>query len=235
MKMVLWAGTALACCGLAACGGSGRTVTVVKTTTIAAAASTTPATATAPSTTATTTATRTTTASGKPPVCSQKVTDTLQGTCVKGDVRLTVTGRAHPLVLKTLKVRYKRLRVAAGTASSDGVHATATGAFVIVSVAVTNRTNSPQEFRGAGDETATLVVDNRQYTQDTHAATEADDASFMFQMKTIQPDEAQTGDLVFDVPEARVAAIKDHGVILFADFGRGADENPPLGAIRLYN
>jgi predicted peroxiredoxin len=227
MRIALLAGTALICTGLAACGGSSRTVTVVKTITSGTGT-------TAAAKPATTTATTTTTADGKPPKCTQELTDTLQGDCMNDGVRLTVTGRAHPLVMKTMKVRYKSLRVVK-TAVSSYDRATANGKFVIVKITVTNRTNRPQDFSSIGDGPAILLVDGKQYTQDINAANTADDAAFESQAKSIQPDASQTGDVVFDVPAARIAPLLDHGVILFLDFGKDTIDNPPLGAIRLYN
>jgi hypothetical protein len=226
MKMALWAGAALACGGLAACGSTSKTVTVTKTVAAAKAAADTRS---APATTSTVTTT-----SGGVPECTQELTDTLQGKCAKDGETLVFTGRDKPLVMKTQKITYKSLRTAKSTASSDGESRTAQGVFVIISVTFENRTDSPQMFQGAGDETAFLLLDNKQYTQDQEAADQADDAAFEYQIKTVQPGEKQTGDLVFDLPKDKVADLKDHGVLGFLDLGRAYDDKPPLGLFRLY-
>lgn len=154
----------------------------------------------------------------------------------------TVFKLAHgsgTLHLPGLSARISSVTTSKTTSNGPGFGATATGEFVIIALNVTNTGGSPQTFGGLGTQTL-LHVGSDTFSESFHA--ENGDASGTFLDSTatpIQPGEAETGKVIFDVPPAVAAGIatkRSAGVIVgkFGDDLSAVGTVPsPLGLITL--
>jgi hypothetical protein len=129
--------------------------------------------------------------------------------------------------------------------SSGAASATATGTFVIITLKITNTSNSPQSVETPGSTRFQLspIQSNKNFTESFVAENQADSQSFLSQNSTsVQPDESQTGDVVFDVPASDLARMRREGATLtFGSFGQDLSSGVPsdphhaLGVIVVYH
>ena len=142
--------------GFAGCGGGTKTVTVQASTSQTAAttlsddplcvngkdsANGSPCT---PLTSTTATTARTTNAGL--PDCASINDRSFVGRCTHGGVLFTFANRGSTARLKTLSAKVVNVATADSVSNGSGFTANAHGTFVIVTIAVTNRTTSPQTF-----------------------------------------------------------------------------------------
>lgn len=92
--------------------------------------------------------------------------------------------------------------------------------FVVVTLAVTNRLRTPQQFGGVAGGQAALLAGGRVYDDSLAAERQADRQSFMAQAREIGSGQTQMGDLVFDLPLATIARARTSGAgLIILDFG----------------
>jgi Domain of unknown function (DUF4352) len=202
--------------GLSGCGGS--TKTVVQTVTASPSAST----------SSSTSSTITVTTPTGPQPCQDvqraqnirpTVCDLPNGTFIK------VATENYPLRLKSLTVRFVGAHSATSVSDPSGAaSATANGTFEIITLRVTNDSNTPQTVESVGGNAfalETLSTNSKTYTESFQAENQADPNSFVSQNTApIQPDASQTGDIVFDLPASALAKIRSSGAgLLFGEFG----------------
>jgi len=140
------------------------------------------------------------------------------------------------LRLKTLSARVEGLRSAGTVATGGTISATANGEYLIVTLKVTNNTDSPETFDGISSHETELVADGKDFTEAFKAENQADQQSFISQSEAIQPGESATGDVVFDVPPAIAAKVLSgqKGGLAILNFGEENSESAPgLGVISL--
>ena len=208
------------------CGSSTKTVTktVVDTVTVPAATTS----------TATATTTAAATPSG-PPNCA--AVEFRATHCTLSGVNFTVAHGTQTLEMKTLAANIAGVRTAS-TVSNNGISATASGEFLIITIHVLNKADSPETFDGGGFQQQTqLELDGKSYTEDFHAENQADAQSFVTNNSSIQPGEAVNGDLVFDVPpaDAAKATTDPRDVLIIGNFGDDLSQQQPsaLGLIAI--
>ena len=205
--------------------GSGSTKTVVDT--VAASTSWSSTLDLSTSTTATTPA--------GPPTCAAVALQAPR--CTLNGVLITVAHGIHTLRLKTLDVKVVGVRTAS-TVSNAGISSTAKGEFLIITIDVANRADSPETFDDGGFQQQTqLELDGASHTEDFNAENEADAQSFVTNNSALQPGESTTGDLVFDVPPgaAAKATSDSRDVLIIGNFGDDLSQEQPstLGLITL--
>lgn len=213
MKIPASMAALVAVVALAGCGGSRKTV--VQTS------------ASSTNSNSSTTSTSATTTPAGPPSCEVLLhkPDIRPAVCTLPNGTFLKAGTEnYPLKLKSLTVEFLRAHattsVGAGAAS-----ATANGTFEIITLRVTNNSNSPQKMESIGGHAfalKTLASNSKSYNESFQAEDRTDQNSFLSQNSTpIQPDASQTGDIVFDLPAPAVASILRQGGagLLFGDFG----------------
>jgi hypothetical protein len=222
MRVRPWAGVAVAGIFIAGCGGGTKTKTVVRTVT-----ATTSTAQTSTASTSSTATTRAATPSGPPP-CRQVTSrhDVKPKVCVTpAGSYLKIATDNHPISLKTLTLQFLGARTSPSVSTgSGGVSATANGTFLIVTLKVTNDSNTPQTVESIGGSTfqlSTLTTNSKSYSESFAAENQADQQSFVSQSTTpVQPGASQTGDVVFDLPGSGLATIRKTGAsLLFGNFG----------------
>jgi hypothetical protein len=155
-----------------------------------------------------------------------------EGTCKDPDGTIsTVVDKDHKLSMKTINARLNECRTATSVGSGEFT-SVAKGTFVICSVRVTNKLDTPIDY-GAGH-SAALSIDSGSYDEDFDAENQNDEQSFLSQNGNIQPGEARAGDFVFDLPTRRVNKINTQGVLALADAGDDIADATRFGLIRLY-
>ena len=207
---------------LGSCGGS--TKTVVQTVTAGTATT---------STSATTRAT-TTTNTG-PPDCSSIDSRTFVGKCTSNGATFTFANPGSTVALKTLKVKVVNVATADSVSNGSGFTANAHGTFVIVSIAVTNTTQSPQTFdEGSSTSQAALRIGNNTYSVSFDAENTNDPNSFVTNDAPIQPGETRTGTIDFDVPSSAAARVNQHGGLVVVDFGETLDSAQSAAVLKFF-
>lgn len=226
MKVAVCGAAAIAVTLLAGCGGS--TKTVVQTVTASSAA--------VSASSSTTPSSTTTTTPAGPPSCTvvwrpQNVRPTV--CALSNGTFLKTATENYPLKLKSLTLQFAGARSATGVSDSSGAaSATASGTFEILTLRVTNNSNSPQTVESIGGNTfelQTLGRGSKTYSENFKAENQADQNSFVSQSTTpVQPDASQTGDVVFDLPGPALASIRNGGAgLLFGDFGTDLTTSSP--------
>jgi hypothetical protein len=239
----------IAALSLAACGSAS---TITKTVTASApkadtdAAAAQSAAASSTSAPAATTTTTSSTPSG-PPDCTVATsqTDVRPTVCVNNGSYLRVATDNHPLHIAGATVRFSGTHTATSLSDSSGVaSATASGTFLIVTLNVTNTGNSPHSVETPGINQFALspIGSNKNFSEDFDAENGADQNSFITNDNPVQPDGAQTGDLVFDIPGSDLAKMRRVGaVVTFDSLGDDLSQAQPssphqaLGAMIIYH
>ncbi len=219
---------------LSGCGGG--TKTVVSTVT-APQASTTIAATSSPSTTISTTSSST----SKPTDCNALGIDSKglrEGTCFTNGEKFTVVNKASTLHLRSLTAKFNGARTQ-NSLSAPASTATANGEFVIISLTIANKLDTPQTFDQIGTPQTALELGNKVYTEDFQAENGPDQQSFIanqLSQNGIQPGESKTGDVVFDVPSRAVSELDKTGNIIVVNFGDAAQSpSGTIGVIRTYH
>jgi Domain of unknown function (DUF4352) len=254
MKKFIVVPVALCAIGIAACGGSTshtKTVTVAAVTTPPPAATTT--TATTPTTATVVPCSQITPGDGSvecdpegsstcPPGKSMAGgncwSDANAGTSDPSSSdssttsNLKTAGRGQWLKLTTLHAKIEHVSIQHQMGSDLGVKV-AHGKFVVISLSVTNHSNSPQRFDGMGDETALVLANQKTYSERFDVGNGYDQNSFGWNSDDIQPDQTATHDLIFDVPANAVVSGAHLGVLNFGDDTTtySADDGTELGSI----
>ena len=112
---------------------------------------------------------------------------------------------------------------------------TAHGKFVVISLAVTNHSDSPQSFDDLGDEDALVLGNGKTYTERFDVINGYDQNSFTSQNDPIQPDQTTTHDVIFDVPSNAVVSGATLAVLNFGDDVNtySADDGTQVGTMAL--
>lgn len=161
-----------------------------------------------------------------------------EGACTEGGAKLKVVNKDTTLTLPQLSAHYNGYTTAS-TISSDVGSEAANGTFIIVSLTITNRTDSPVSVEPDGF-LLTLTPKNRTktYTHDFDAENEPG-SSFVWNSDELQPDQSQTGTVVYDVPTKYASEIARSGnleVLQFSDASAFSDSpEKRVGIIRTYN
>ncbi|MDP8944279.1 MAG: DUF4352 domain-containing protein [Actinomycetota bacterium] len=162
-----------------------------------------------------------------------------EGRCRENGITFTVVDRDHLLELRELKVRLLDLEIAERVSDRAAGTETAAGAFVILTLAVTNKLDRPAHFDLAQGQ-ARLAVGGRTYVEDFDAENGPVPDSFLFSDDSaIRPDRTRSGKIVFDVPAivaARLTRPRSGANLLVLDFSdEGAwDRVEEVGVIRLW-
>jgi len=146
-----------------------------------------------------------------------------EGTCRTQGYTVTVVDRGHTACLEELCVAVVGVQRAKTLSAVNTVRAV--GMFVLVTLRVTNKISQPVNFWSSVDEQVSLVTANdRTYTPDFDAENGGIRDSFLWLQKAIQPDQAQTGKVVFDVPPSIASNLSAPGtglvVLNFSDAGK---------------
>lgn len=222
----LWIAPLLLAAIAAGCGGSGSHTTKTQSGTTPAH----PAPATA-----------TTTASGGPGDCNALGINPQgmhEGTCTHAGITWVIVDEDHTLKLTTLWARLGSVRAAKSLTSAAG-SSSANGDFVIASVAVTNKLQSPQTIDATGTQQAGLILNGAVFREAVGAERQADPNSCPKLGAQIQPGHSVTCDVIFDVPAHTASDLGKHGSgdLYLVNFGSdlaGSVLPKTIGQIRLY-
>jgi Tfp pilus assembly protein PilW len=116
-----------------------------------------------------------------------------EGTCTADGATITVVNPGHEARLRTLGVTLNGCRAAS---------------FARCSLTVRNRSGAPRTFDGAGKPQTMLVVDGRQFYEQSGAGKQA-----------IQPGESLTRDVVYDLAPRYVRDLHRTGNLFVFNFG----------------
>lgn len=236
MRKLILIAIAGAAVSLSACGSSTQTKTVTVSHSAAVQAST--ATMTTEPTSSTTTTSTTSTS-----VCDAKGINSTQlneGSCSANGYHYTVVNSNSTLKLKTLSAHLEAVKTADSVSSGYGQTAVAHGRFVIVTLLVLNRLDSPQTFGGVGQQQTALTLRGKAiYSEDFDAENQADQNSCISKDgSSVQPGESTTCDVIFDVPSNRIDQLATVGNLVVANFGddlSGPEAVRTYGIIRTYH
>lgn len=220
-RRVFAAGAMLfAAVSLSACGGSTKTVTV-SAAPVTVASSTTTATGAG----ATSTATSATPPSGPQP-CSQSTHFKSGLKCTENGNTLTFVHQGDTLRLKTLTAQVTDVHTTTSLANSIS-SVTAKGAFVIITLNITNKTSTPETIATPGNQQTVLVGHKAQYSEDFDAENGPDQNSCINQNGTsLQPGASQSCDVVYDIPTPAVTRARTHRFgLLVGNFGADFSSN----------
>jgi hypothetical protein len=217
------ASVAFAALAVVACGGS--TKTVVETVT--AATTSVPTTASVPTTT--------TSANAGPPDCTTVNPHAFVGKCTNNGVTLDLVNRGSTAHLKTMNARVVNVNTTQSVSNGPGFTANATGTFVIVTIAVTNTTSSPQTFdEGTSTSQGELEIVKNTYSVSFDAENGDDPRSFLTNNNAIQPGETRTGTIDFDVPTNAAQQVYRHGALVVANFGDDVGSAQTAAILKLF-
>lgn len=162
-----------------------------------------------------------------------------EGRCRENGVDFTVVDRGHVLELRELEARLLDVEIVERVSDRFAGTETAAGAFVVVTLAVTNKLDRRAYFDLAQGQ-ARLAVGGRTYVEDFEAENGPVPDSFLFMDdSTLRPGETSTGKIVFDVPPAVAAGLTkprsgaDLLILNFTDEGAW-DRVEDIGVIRLW-
>jgi hypothetical protein len=164
------------------------------------------------------------------PTCASRVRTTAgapvvkPGPCTAGGITLSLAAAGQTVVLGTLAARATRARLTQSV-SSPVAAKTATGTFLIVTLAVTNRQSTPAAFDGLGATQTALQASSSNFREAVEAETAADLGSCLAKSMTpIEPAATVMCDVIFDVPPAiaRHLRIKGGGLLIL-NFGDSID------------
>lgn len=149
------------------------------------------------------------------------------------DVKSAAPGKW--LKLATLHAKIAHVSITHEMSSDMGVK-NAKGKFVVVSLSVTNHSDSPQRFDGiGGNQTALVLANQKEYSEDFDVGNGIDQNSFTWNSDDIQPDQTVTHDVIFDVPAHAVVSGGNLAVLNFGDDTSLTDDVSEIGSIDLGN
>jgi hypothetical protein len=156
-----------------------------------------------------------------------------EGTCTaENGWTVDVVNAETKLTLDEMDAELVGIRTADAVSGEYSGTEKANGTYVVVSLRVTNRTDSPATF---SNDQVRLVLDDKNYSHDSDAEMAVDDS---LNYEEIQPDETLTGTVVFDVPVERAGSYAETGNLVFAQFSDASgfgDPELPVGYIRTYS
>ncbi len=196
---------------LPACGKATTTSTTGPAPPIPAPASSTPPAAGLPSCTS-----RVRTTSGAPIV--------RPGRCTASGVTIVLAAAGQTLGLRTLTVRVVGARLTPSLSSQLASRA-ASGAFLVVTLAISNRSGAPATFDGLGATQTALQASSTNFREALDAESGADLGSCAERNTTpIASAGSETCDVVFDVPPAVAQHLRvKGGGLLVVNFGDSID------------
>jgi hypothetical protein len=220
--------------GLAASCGSGSVKTVTKTTI-----------APTPTVTATTSTQATGSAGGLPDCVKGGFNEhqLKQGTCLYDRRTETIVDKATLLRLKSLTAKLDGITEQNSLSSGFGQSAVANGKFVVLTITLTNRLDTPQQWQSGQADLFVAVgaTGGKNYSEDFNAENGPDQNSCLWKAGSIgsggiQPAESSTCDVVFDIPQILSPTHSGSGLFI-ENFGEADTLNPtmPVGDIRLYH
>ena len=171
-----------------------------------------------------------------PPQCSSVSARTFAGKCVADNGSTFIfANRGSSVRLKTMRVKVVNVETPQSVSNGSGFTANAHGTFVIVTIAVTNATNSPQTFdEGSATSQAELVIGKNTYSVSFDAENTNDPNSFETNNNDIQPGETRTGTVDFDVPSSAARQVNEHGALIVTDFGETLDSAQTAAALKFF-
>jgi hypothetical protein len=153
-----------------------------------------------------------------------------------GNSTAKYAGPGHHLVLSGLVMRYASMTTAPSVSSEGGGGtAKAHGVFVIVTVEVTNREHTAQEWKS---QQSSLLVDGNSYEEAFKAENGPDQNSLLWATsftRKLQPEESRTGDLIYDIPTTSARQTLEHegGAVAIRDFGEENENKEAYGGVLL--
>lgn len=160
-----------------------------------------------------------------------------EGICVERGRRFVVVDKGSTLRLKELNARLVNIEMTDSVTGAPGAGtASASGTFVIVTLAITNKLDGPVIFDEFQEQVFLLLGGNR-YSEDFDAENGPVQESFTWQGKEIQPEATQTGAVVFDVPNKVLADLNKDGNIFILNFSEAdslSGQPKVFGIIRTY-
>lgn len=183
-----------------------------------------------------TTAAAASTTNAGPPDCSSVDGHTFVGKCTgTNGVTLILANRGSTAHLKTLSAKVVNVDTTDSISNGSGFTANAHGKFVVVTIAVTNTTHSPQTFdEGSTTSQGQLQIGNNTYSVSFDAENTNDPNSFVTNNNDIQPGETRVGTIDFDVPPSAAAQVYKHGALLLVDFGESVDTAQTAAVLKLF-
>ncbi len=173
-------------------------------------------------------------ASGPPPAglpsCTSRVRTTAgapivrPGLCTASGVTIVLAAAGQTVVLRTLTARVVAARLARSL-SSQLARRTASGTFLVVTLAIGNRSGAPVTFDGLGATQTALQASSSNFREALDAERGADLGSCVERNTTPIPAAgSETCDVVFDVPNAVAQHIRvKGGGLLIVNFGDSID------------
>ncbi|HEU0318528.1 MAG TPA: hypothetical protein VFR49_14420, partial [Solirubrobacteraceae bacterium] len=172
--------------------------------------------------------------SGPPPAglpsCTSRVRTTAgapivrPGLCTASGVTIVLAAAGQTVVLRTLTARVVGARLARSV-SSQLASRTASGTFLVVTLAIGNRSGAPATFDGLGATQTALQASSSNFREALDAESGADLGSCVERNTTpIAAAGSETCDVVFDVPDAVAQHLRvKGGGLLIVDFGDSID------------
>jgi hypothetical protein len=164
-----------------------------------------------------------------------------EGICDVRGFTITVANRAHLLRVGEYDVRFVRLRTAKTLHTRSGQTMHARGTFVLLTLRVKNTLDVPVAFDRHSN-LVSLRVDRKDFTENREAEGDPSIGSYRLHGRGMQPDETDTGTIVFDLPAEHAKNIYARGSnAVFINYsgessGYPASGNAPkrLGYLRLW-
>jgi hypothetical protein len=152
-----------------------------------------------------------------------------EGVCSVKEFTISVANRAHRLRVGEYDVRFVGLRTAKMLHTRAGRTLRSNGKFVIVTLSVKNKLSVPRTF----DERSALVsllVDKKNFTENRDAEGDPSIDSFRLRGRVMQPDETDTGTIVFDLPTEHAKNLYRRGSdLVFINFSGESSGYPASG------
>ncbi len=170
------------------------------------------------------------------PSCTSRVRSTAgapivrPGRCTASGVTLVLAAAGQTLGLRTLAARVVGARLVARL-SSQLASRVARGTFLVVTLAIANRSGSPATFDGLGANQTALQASSANFREAIDAESGADLSSCVERNTTpIAPAGSETCDVIFDVPRAVAQHLRvKGGGLLIVNFGDSIDTVTPSG------
>jgi hypothetical protein len=157
------------------------------------------------------------------------------GTCLRNGITYTVVNKNQGLDLEQLDAQIVNVQTEKEVQGDPRGKAIAKGRFVVVSLRVKNKTDSPQRFAGPGFEQTELAIGGRRYPEGASATTLLR-ANFLG-LGPIDGGKTVTGSVAFEVPANLAENLaKEKAVLAIVNFNDAGklDETKRLGIIRLW-
>lgn len=173
---------------------------------------------------------------------SKGINDTVgnTGTCIRDGITYTVVNKNQVLNLEQLDAKVVSMQIEKSVTESPKRKAVARGRYVVVTLQVKNKLDSPARFGGPGFEQAELAVGSRQYPHRQYP----EGASATTLLRTdflghgpLGAGKTVTGSVAFEVPtKIAQSLVKENAVLAIANFNDAGklDTTKRLGIIRLW-